>query len=197
MITVLTSEDILQGKASPFSPVAWQSKRLPRVCRSSTAAEIQMASTAIDSHEFLKQFMLDMFNEKVISVKHMDKALKQIPSVIVTDSKNMYDSVMRIESSGLQLEERRLAVEILSYRERLHAAGIDCKWVDSGQQLADAFSKAFHFEEFLKVFQRREVSLYFDPTFMSAKRKRALRGNPRFFQKKKTEDSMSKQQKDF
>jgi hypothetical protein len=88
-------------------------------------------------------------------------------------------------------------VEILSYRERLHAAGIDCKWVDSDQQLADAFSKAFHFEEFLKVFQRREVSLYFDPTFMSAKRKRALRGKPRFFQKKKTEDSMSKQQKDF
>ena len=139
LITVLASSDVLKGKISCFSPVAWQSKRLPRICRSSTAAEIQMASTAIDSHEFLKQLMLDLFNEKTIPLHSLDKSLQAIPSIIVTDSKNMYDSVMRIESSGLQLEERRLAVEILSYRDRLHSAGIDCKWVDSDQQMADAF----------------------------------------------------------
>ena len=55
MVTALTSENI-KGQACRFSQVSWQSKRLPRVCRSSTAAEIQMNSTAVDGHEGLKQF---------------------------------------------------------------------------------------------------------------------------------------------
>jgi len=182
MITVITSEDILSGKASSFSPVSWQSKRLPRVCRSSTAAEIQMASTAIDSHEFLKQLFLDLFNEQQISLSVLDDCLKQMKSLIVTDSKNMYDSVMKIESSGLQLEEKRLAVEVLSYRDRLGAAGVDCRWVDSDQQLADTLSKAFCYDAFLNLFQRRQISIFFDPSFLSAKKKRALRRKPRFLE---------------
>ena len=194
----MTDEDILHGKVQPFSPVSWQSKRLPRVCRSSTAAEIQMASSAIDGHEFVKQMWLDLFNEKPIPVKDIDACLSKFRSIIVTDSKNMYDSVMKIESSGLQLEERRLAVEILSYRERLSAAGIDCKWVDSDQQMADALSKAFHYEAFLKVCQRKEMSLFFDPTFLSAKKKRAIRRKPKFFATHAfPEDSMSGQEKTF
>ena len=80
MVTVLTSENILKGQACPFSPVSWQSKRLPRVCRSSTAAEIQMASTAVDGHEFLKQFLLDLLNEKNISLNVLDACLQKMKS---------------------------------------------------------------------------------------------------------------------
>lgn len=183
MITVITSQDILSGEACDLTPVSWQSKRLPRVCRSSTAAEIQMASTAVDGHEFLKQLFLDLLNEKNIPLHLLDDCLQQMPSIIVTDSKNMYDSVMKVESSGLQLEERRLAVEVLSYRDRLQAAGIDCRWVDSDQQLADTLSKAFSFESFLNIFQRKAISLFFDPSFVSAKKKRALRRKPRFLER--------------
>ena len=134
---------------------------------------------------------------KNISLNVLDACLQKMKSIIVTDSKNMYDSVMRIETSGLQLEERRLAVEVLSYRDRLSAAGIDCRWVDSDQQLADALSKAFHYESFLKVFQRQEISLFFDPSFVSAKKKRALRRKPRFLCQDKSEDSMSRQEENF
>ena len=111
----------------------------------------------------------------------------------------MYDSVMKIESSGLQLEERRLAVEVLSYRDRLQAAGIECKWVDSDQQMADTLSKAFHFESFLNMFQKKLVSLHFDPNFTSAKKKRALRRKPRFLEcsHRSSEDSMSRQEENF
>ena len=141
-----------------------------------------MASTAIDSHEFLKQLFLDLFNEQQISLSVLDDCLKQMKSLIVTDSKNMYDSVMKIESSGLQLEEKRLAVEVLSYRDRLGAAGVDCRWVDSDQQLADTLSKAFCYDAFLNLFQRRQISIFFDPSFLSAKKKRALRRKPRFLE---------------
>lgn len=90
--------------------------------------------------------VLEVMNEQKIPLKHLDSCLRQFDSVIVTDSKNMYDSIVRVEGSGLQLEERRLAAEILSYRERERPkqAGISCRWVDSDQQLADALSKSFH-----------------------------------------------------
>ena len=45
----------------------------------------------------------------------------------------------RIETSGLQLEERRVAIEILSIRERTRQAGIVVKWCDSDQKLAETF----------------------------------------------------------
>ena len=164
LLTVLTDESVMTGQVKSFSPIAWQSRRLPRVCRSSTAAEVQMASSAIDSHEFVKQTLLEWFNFNVIDVQNLDSCLQQIRSVIVTDSKNFYDSVARIASSGLQLEEKRLSIEILSFRERKDATGTSCKWVDSDQQLADSLSKAYQFEAMLLACQWGRISLLLDPS---------------------------------
>ena len=143
VFSMLVDHSVLEGKPSKFSPFSWQSRKLPRVCRSSTGAEIQTGSHAVDSHEFTKQMFLEWHNKHVIDYKHMDETLNRASSIIVTDSKNLYDSVSRIETSGLQLEERRLALEVLSIRERVHATGMQLRWVDSDQQLADNLSKPF------------------------------------------------------
>lgn len=173
LLTVLTDESVMTGQVKSFSPIAWQPRRLPRVCRSSTAAEVQMASSAIDSHEFVKQTLIEWFNFNAIDVQNLGSCLQQIRSVIVTDSQNFYDSIARIASSELQLEEMRLSIEILSLRERQDATGTSCKWVDSDLQFADSLSKAYRFEAMLLAFQRCRISLLFDPSFMSARKKRA------------------------
>ena len=175
LLTMIADKSVLLGNAGEFSMVAWQSKKLPRICRSSTAAEVQTGGHAVDSHEFMKQIVLEWMNPFPIPVREMDTALASMPSVLVTDSKNLYDSVVRIESSGLQLEERRLALEVLSIRERVAQAGVLYKWVDSDQQLADALSKPYVHESLLLALQRRVVKLQFDEEFVSAKRKRAWR----------------------
>ena len=175
MLSVLADESIMAGGLSSFAPIAWQSKKLARVCRSSTSAEVQMASTGLDAHEFLKQMLLEWHNKHEIPLNNLDDSLKQIKSVIVTDSKNFYDSVVRVVSSGLQLEEKRLAIEIISFKERRIATGTECRWVDSDQQLADSLSKAFEFDALLHAFQKQKVALLFDPMFMSARKKRAQR----------------------
>ena len=103
----------------------------------------------------------------------MDQALEQSVSVLVTDSKNLYDSVVRIETSGLQLEERRLALEVISIRERVKSIGVQFRWVDADQQLADGLSKPFVCNNLLLAFQRRLVAIQFDEQFVSARKKRA------------------------
>ena len=119
--------------------------------------------------------IIEWFNEKTIPVKCMDQALSTIPSVMITDSKNLCDSVVRIESSGLQLEEKRLALEILSIRERVSAAGVIYKWVDADQQLGDPLSKPFVYDNMLIALEKGRLCLEFDEGFTSAKRKRAWR----------------------
>ena len=145
------------------------------MCRSSTAAEVQTGSHAVDAHEFAKQVIIEWHNEKPVPVKFLDQAMSTIPSVVITDRKNLYDSVVRIESSGLQLEEKRLALEILSLRERVSATGMQYKWVDADQQLGDPLSKPFVYDNMLIALQKGRLALQFDEGFMSAKRKRAGR----------------------
>ena len=103
----------------------------------------------------------------------MDQAASLFQSAVVTDSKNLYDAVNRIETSGRQLEERRLALEVLSIRERAKASGMQLHWVDSHQQLADNLSKPFSFLSLLSALMKRELSLQFDSNFTSAKKTRA------------------------
>ena len=146
MLTVLANSSILD--LSVFAPVAWQSRKLPRVARSSTSAAVQMASSSTDTHEFIKQIMLDWFNKETIESDEVDSAMRQVESVLVCDSRNLYDALAKIESSGLYLEEKRTAIiEVLSIRKRTKAAGIVLRWVDGDQQLADGLSKNNEYEQ--------------------------------------------------
>ena len=162
-ITVIADVSVLEGHRSAFSPVAWQSRKLVRVARSSTSAEVQMASNAIDHHEFLKQILLEWFNRKPVLKDSLDQVMKIMPSILILDAKNLYDALSRIETSGLQLEEKRTAIDVLSIRERTRQTGILVKWVDSDQQLGDGLSKPNHFDSLLEILWYGSLSIVFDP----------------------------------
>lgn len=173
-LTLLADMDVLHGSRSEYSILSWQSRKLARIARSSTSAEVQMASNATDNHEFMKQIFLEWFNPNQEYLKNMDSRMKEIPSVLILDSKNLFDALSRIETSGLQLEERRTAIEVLSIRERTQQAGICVKWCDSDQQLADGLSKPFHYDQLVEMFSLGVISIVFDPLFTSAKKKRQM-----------------------
>ncbi|CAL1141395.1 unnamed protein product, partial [Cladocopium goreaui] len=153
-LTVLADRKFLDGHRSEFSLVSWQSRKLGRVARSSTSAEVQMASNTTDNHEFLKQVILEWFNKEKFEPHQVDAAMRQIPSVLILDCKNLYDAMCRIQSSGLQLEERRTAIDVLSIRERTLETGIQVRWTDSDQQLADGLSKPQKFDHLLDLLKQ-------------------------------------------
>ena len=104
----------------------------------------------------MKQLLIEWFNKESVLLHGADEVMRLFPSVLILDSKNLFDAMSRIETSGLQLEEKRTAIEVLSIRERTKDTGIIVRWVDSDQELADGLSKPFH------------------PLFISAKKKRQL-----------------------
>ena len=46
------------------------------------------------------------------------------------DCKSLFDALTRIESSGLQLKEKRTALEVVSIKERIKKPRISVKWVN-------------------------------------------------------------------
>ena len=60
----------------------------------------------------------------------------------VTDCKAFYNGVVRSQSAGLGLEERRTAIEALALRNALDEGQTTVRWVHSHAQIADGLTKA-------------------------------------------------------
>lgn len=150
--------------------MSWHSKKLKRICRSSTSAEVQSCANGYDDSEFVRQLLYEFESSRGITAKTSDEDIARIPAAVVCDAKNMYDSVTRITSSGLQLEEKRLCLEVWSIRERASATNAPLKWVNSNHQMADDLTKVFEVDKMLDLLQRRTFSIVFDDSFTSAKK---------------------------
>ena len=168
-------KSVLQGSKTPFHVISWSSRKLKRVARSSTSAESQMCANALDLHEFCKLSFLEMESKDPVSLKNADQHLQSLPSCLVVDAKNIYDGIVKIESSGLQLEEKRTAIELLAIKQRLRQAAIALRWVNSDQQLSDALTKSWQHEGLIRALQEGKWRIVFDPSYQSAKRVRALK----------------------
>ncbi len=173
-LTLLMESNVMRGSKTPFCVLGWTSRRLRRVARSSTSAEAQMTGNALDYHEFSKLAFIDMLLPQKMNLKHPDELLSSFPSCVVCDARNIFDGVVKVETSGLQMEEKRTAIELLAIKERLKQARVELKWVDGEQELADGLTKPWKHEPLIKALDRSEWRIVYDPNFQSARKKRAL-----------------------
>ena len=75
-----------------------------------------------------------------IDLRRVDEYLSTIESCMVCDVRNIFDGVVKVETSGLQMEEKRTAIELLAIKERLSQARVSLKWVDGEQELEDGLT---------------------------------------------------------
>lgn len=87
---------MLEGKQAPHSILLWHSRKLKRVARSSTCAEVQACGNAYDENEFIKKLWYEVWNDCNLKRVNSDVCVAHIPGAVICDAKNMYDSVNRI-----------------------------------------------------------------------------------------------------
>lgn len=116
-----------------------------------------------------------MHDKEGINSKTTDSAVASIGGCMVCDAKNMYDSITRILSSGLQLEEKRLCLDVLSIRESCERTQTGFRWVDSDQMFGGDLTKMFSVDKLIVLLKNGHIGVIFNPEFVSAKRKRMLR----------------------
>ena len=168
-------DEIETGDWCPISLSTWNTSKLPRVARSSLAAEIQEACIAEDE-SYLVRLMWAEVNG--VDAKNHNEAINLVPSYLVTDAKALYDAVQS-ETSALGLKERRSGIELAGLKENLVRNKTVLRWVNSGAMLADPMTKGkmrYLLEEFLRDPRWKLVD---DPKFESF-RKRKLDGGDAF-----------------
>ena len=164
-------QEITKGDWTPISLIGWNTSKLPRVARSSLAAEIQSMCIGEDE-SYLIRLMWGEIN--TTNGGQVDDIVNKVPCILVTDAKALYDASLS-ETSALGLKERRSGIELLALKENLQRNQITLKWVNSGAMLADPMTKGkmrHMMERFLKDPQWKIVE---DPAFESFK-KRVLKG---------------------
>ena len=163
--------DITKGEWTPISLIGWSTSKLPRVARSSLAAEIQSMGIGEDE-SYLIRLMWSEINGALGD--HVDEIVNKTPCVLVTDAKALYDA-SQSETSALGLKERRSGIELLAIKENMKRNNIKLRWVNSGAMLADPMTKG-KMRHMMERFLKNPVwKIVDDPEFESFK-KRTLKG---------------------
>eukprot|EP00959_Pyramimonas_sp_CCMP1952_P354138 7419674-Pyramimonas_sp.AAC.1 len=77
----MTDQALLQNKEAPISLVSWASAKLPRACRSSSAAEVQAASEAQEELEFCRLLLSEIIIGP-IPLKQWAQGCARIPGAL-------------------------------------------------------------------------------------------------------------------
>eukprot|EP00435_Cladocopium_sp_Y103_P001074 s5062_g1.t1 len=170
-VVAATSPDLLEGKPATLNFVAWRSGRLPRVARSSLAAEVQAFSEAEEELMWCRLQWAEMCGKNV-PFKQPETIVASVKGVMVTDAKSLYDVIQKGDqaTSGIGLKEKYSALEIMSVVQRLELCKTMTRWVHSDAQIADALTKRLSTSALKRVLSVNTWTLVEDPTFTSAKR---------------------------
>ena len=107
------------------SPLAWRSRKLRRVCRSTLTAETMALVDTIDVCVWIKHIINEIDD------------MEQLSIIIRTDNKDLFDAA----HSTKAVEEKRLRVELGSIRESIRNNEVTLGWVPGKEQIADSLTK--------------------------------------------------------
>ena len=168
---LLVPEHTLVNQEDNFHMLEWRSMKLPRVARSSLAAETQAAAQATDATDAVCKFWDHLLcpNLQLAELLRRPTTLKP---VMITDAKALYDSFHR-ETVTANVTDRRTALEIRVIKELLQDLGGELRWVSSERQWADGLTKTSSRQLLANRLRHGKIGFYWDPQYVAAKRKPA------------------------
>lgn len=161
--------DVPEGREHHFNLVSWCCKRLPRVARSSEAAESQALAECQDEMDWCRLVWAELQGYP-LDLKRPGEAIAKVPGALVTDATTLHDAVNARESAGLGVRDKRAAIEALRIRELLTENQTLLRWVNSVAMLGDGITKikvAWMLVRFLR--NNQLYRLVWDPSRHSAR----------------------------
>ena len=152
-----TSSELLENNSAVVCPMAWSSKKIPRVVRSTLGAEAIALSNSVDRLSWLRVFWAWMKKSRA-EWQVPEKLLPSEPTAAaVTDCKSVFDIVTR--TAPPQCEEHRTTIECLLIRERM-LENCRLRWVASGAMLADCLTKSMEAGRLRECLRTGRYSLF-------------------------------------
>eukprot|EP00435_Cladocopium_sp_Y103_P054053 s1186_g17.t1 len=159
---MLADPGLLKGQKGTFSVLDFRSHRIPRVCRSSYAAETLGAEEGLDAAELCRAFVAEA---RGLPIYLKDGALHatRVPLVGVTDAKDTFDSVTRDTGFGNQ---KSLMFSISSIRQQLRRPQTSYRWTATANMFVDAGTKWMDAAHLRSTLSRGEWSIEYRPEFV-------------------------------
>ena len=135
----MSGKKLENGEIDKVSPWYWQSGKIDRVCRSPGSAEARAAIDAEDAM-FMLRFQWAEILGNTVDLHDIDKHVKTVGGVLIPDSRNVYDRVIKpyITPKGAQ---KRIDLELLTLKESQNHTNLQIRWVNSQAMLANSITK--------------------------------------------------------
>ena len=137
VIICATDDRLSKNQEAPLSPLAWVSKKIPRVVRSTLSAEAY-AMSKVDLLGWLRA-LWGVVHVPQFDWRRPDQGYKLLnPALVVTDCKSLYDLVTRLAMPSC--EEHRTTLEVLLIKQRCEENAL-FRWIPTTLQVADSLTK--------------------------------------------------------
>ena len=136
-----TTVDILQQKETPVSIIDWRSYKLKRTGIGTNGCEGQALYDG-ENAAYQMRLLWAALHGQTITAHNQEETAKLVQSVIVIDSRGVYDSVHNKESFGIGLSDARTGLEVLHVKANLgKEKGQHPLWAPSDLNLSDGLTK--------------------------------------------------------
>ena len=171
-LILLTNADVLSGQTGQYNMIDWRSWKLPRVARSSLAAESQAAGECADALPYVSTFWKLIWIPNLPLDAPSTATLPVAPAMII-DAKALYGLLVKDEVQASHGTDKRTAIETLVCQDKLNACHAAVRWVSSELQYADSMTKTDSSQLLADRLRTHLLKITSDDSFQAAKKKEA------------------------
>jgi hypothetical protein len=136
-VTGLATKPLYEVQAAHIWPLVLHSGTIPRVVRSTLAAETNGVLEGAETADYLRSLVAEC-RFCVKSAKELSTRRLEIRSVWFTDAKSLHDCLAMDKG---QCSDKRVRLLVAQLREMLAEDNTTCHWIDTLVMLADALTK--------------------------------------------------------
>ena len=160
---LLADPSLMAGEVGAFNVLDMRSHRIPRVCRSSYAAETLGTEEAFEVGQLCRGF-LAMVRGLPLHGTTVDPSLNSVPLTVVVDAKDVHDKGNSDTSSfGSQ---KSLAFTVAWLRAVLRRPNTRLRWTSTANMFVDAGTKDMDLTHLRSILDAGKWSVTYSPTFV-------------------------------
>ena len=175
LVAGLSGPGLAQGREDDVTLISWRSAKLPRRIIGSNGGETQALTAGEDLLWLIRLFWSEVHGE-IGTRSTWNSLVRKTHGILTSDSKGIFDAVMKVESPLLGLRSARAGKELTATRQNMQESDVDFRWVHGGAMLADSLTKKGYpargvVESFLSKGCRWKI--VHDENFVSNKKRKA------------------------
>ena len=160
---LLADQQLLSGGVGYFNVIDSRSHRIPRVCRSTYAAETLSTEEAFDIGRLCRGLIAGA-RDRDLHGKKADFGIDSVPMVVVVDAKDVHDkSNSDTPSYGAQ---KSLAFTVAWMRSELRRPNTSLRWTSTENMWCDGGTKMMDLTHMRKILAEGRWSISYCPGFV-------------------------------